>query len=75
MAASRMPDLDHRAQRQNKQKLPKQYLTAARVRRRVTPDDASRLTACARVTGRGGRIEREFLLEQGEVRARSALLL
>ena len=44
-----------RPRRKNKPKT-KNKLTAARVRRRVTPDDASRLT-CARVTGRGGRIE------------------
>lgn len=40
----------------------KKLLTAARARRRVTPDDASRLT-CARVTGRGGRIEGGFCRE------------
>ena len=45
------------------QKTPKKkLLTAARARRRVTPDDASRLT-CARVTGRGGRIEGGFCRE------------
>ena len=52
----RQADLGPRRREGEKNKKQEQLLTAARVRRRVTPDDASRLT-CARVTGRGGGIE------------------